>query len=103
MRDGNLDERTQQDVAARCREEQERLEAASRRLEEDNVHLEASLSGIHAQNEALTKLIEEQEAYLLEVEAQISRMEEQRHAWRQRYTELTGRALEDPVPAPPRS
>ncbi len=85
----------------RCRAEEAAVRDAARRAQETNVRLDAQVEQVQAQNRELERLIQEQEAYLAEVHALLAGMQERRRDWRERYTKLTGRALNDPVTAPP--
>jgi hypothetical protein len=69
------------------------IEEAARRTEQANASLEAQAQAVEAQHRALAELIQEQEAYLAEVEAILAQMKARRQSWRERYAQVTGKAL----------
>jgi hypothetical protein len=81
----------------RCEAHDEALQEATRRGEAETSDLAARADEVERQNRDLQRLIEEQEAYLSDVERLISQMESRRREWRERYGEVTGRPLADPV------
>jgi DNA repair exonuclease SbcCD ATPase subunit len=85
-------------IEERCRSEAAALEAATRKADERSAALEAQIEQTRAQNRELMALIRDQEAYLADVEALIAQMEERRRSWRQRYTQVTGKPIEEPIP-----
>jgi hypothetical protein len=86
-------------IAERCCYEEAAIEEAARRTEEKNAQLEAQVRQIQAQNRELEMLIQEQESYLADAQGMIAQMEERRRDWRERYTRVTGRLLNEPVTA----
>ena len=88
-------------IQERCRAEEAAIAAAAQRTEETNADLAAQVQQVQAQNRELETMLQEQEAYLAEVQATVAAMEQRRRDWRERYQKLTGRALHEPVTAPP--
>jgi hypothetical protein len=84
-------------VQERCTFEAANIEAATRRSQERSAALAEQTDEVEAQNRELQALIREQEEYLQEVQAVVAHMEERRRSWRERYAQLTGAALDDPV------
>ena len=82
---------------ARCRHEEEAIEAATRRNEEENARLEAQVQQVQAQNRALEALIREQENYLAEVQSLMAQMETRRRDWQERYRQVTGKPMGQPI------
>jgi hypothetical protein len=86
-------------IEERCRAEAVALEEATRRSDERAAALAEEIERVEAQNRELEALLREQEAYHADVERLVARMEERRRQWRERYTQVTGRPMEEPVTA----
>ena len=86
-------------ISERCQYEEAAIEEATRRTEEKNARLEEQIQHVQAQNRELEALIQEQESYLADVQGMISQMEKRRRDWRERYTRVTGKLLNEPVTA----
>ncbi len=89
------------DLRERIQAEESALRQSTRLKSEENALLEERIASTRKQNVALASLIREQETYLAEVEAQVALMEARRREWRRRYSEVTGRSLDEPVAAGP--
>jgi hypothetical protein len=87
-------------IEERCQSEAAAVEAATRKADERSAALEAQIEQTRAQNRELMALIRDQEAYLTDVEALIAQMEERRRSWRQRYMQVTGKPIEEPITVP---
>jgi hypothetical protein len=84
-------------VEERCREEEAALEEATRRMDDRAAVLAEEIERVEAQNRELVALLREQEAYLADVETLVARMEERRRQWRERYQQVTGKPIEEPI------
>jgi septal ring factor EnvC (AmiA/AmiB activator) len=84
-------------IAERCGEEELALQQTTRQTEANVARLEQQVQQVQDQNRELAALIQEQEAYLSQVQAVIAELEARRHRWRERYARVTGKPLEEPV------
>jgi len=86
-------------VEDRIRFETAAIEAATQDARARVAALAEETRRVDAQNAELEALIQEQETYLLEVQALIARLEGRRRDWRERYAKVTGKPLSEPVSA----